>query len=459
LCRRAYGRREKIQQYRGLKSGTALAMSFSGSSSDFRLRASATSRIAHASVTASHASASKPADGGTPFELLLASVSPKAAKPTQAGTKDDAGSAHAKDDKHPDTVSDAAGTHDIATPTKADTKTAKSDTDAADAAKDDKTDATADTGAAPVADAAAPAPDMAMMQAPAPQLSPQQPTDTDQGGDVAALQGAAASQAGAPRDAAPQADDTAAAASAKPGTAGKPAIADAKTDAASKGAARKTTATDAKTDAADDLKADAAKAAAPQVASDAPAKPAPQTAGQAASQANANVALTAPQGATPASAASAPAVAQHVQVSAEQPQPNVPALAVQIAVRSQSGARQFDIRLDPPELGHVEVRLSIDATGKASAHLSADQPQTLDLLQKDSTSLTRALREAGLDVSQDGLNFSLRQQGQQAGQDSGGGPAFSRRGALSLSASSSIDATTTSATWRSPADGRLDIRV
>ena len=58
----------------------------------------------------------------------------------------------------------------------------------------------------------------------------------------------------------------------------------------------------------------------------------------------------------------------------------------------------------------MEVRLSIDATGKASAHLSADQPQTLNLLQKDAPALTRALREAGLDVSQDGLNFSLRQQ-------------------------------------------------
>ncbi len=44
--------------------------------------------------------------------------------------------------------------------------------------------------------------------------------------------------------------------------------------------------------------------------------------------------------------------------------PNTDALAVSIAARSMSGAKQFDIRLDPPELGRVEVRLSIDATGK-----------------------------------------------------------------------------------------------
>ena len=39
------------------------------------------------------------------------------------------------------------------------------------------------------------------------------------------------------------------------------------------------------------------------------------------------------------------------------------------------------------------------------------------MLQKDASSLTRALRDAGLDVSQDGLNFSLRNQQQQTGQE------------------------------------------
>ena len=43
----------------------------------------------------------------------------------------------------------------------------------------------------------------------------------------------------------------------------------------------------------------------------------------------------------------------------------LPGMAVEIAAKSQSGAKQFDIRLDPPELGRVEVRLSIDASGKA----------------------------------------------------------------------------------------------
>lgn len=105
------------------------------------------------------------------------------------------------------------------------------------------------------------------------------------------------------------------------------------------------------------------------------------------------------------------------------PTPDINQFAVDVAAKSQSGAKQFDIRLDPPELGRVEVRLSIDATGKAEAHLSADQPQTLDLLQKDAASLTRALRDAGLNVAQDGLNFSLRnQQGQSDGGSRQGSP-------------------------------------
>jgi flagellar hook-length control protein FliK len=118
--------------------------------------------------------------------------------------------------------------------------------------------------------------------------------------------------------------------------------------------------------------------------------------------------------------------------------------------------------LDPPELGRVEVRLSIDATGKASAHLSADQPQTLSLLQKDAPILTRALREAGLDVSQDGLNFSLRQQaGGQHGNDGndGNNGRFGGSRAFSLAATASIDPATATMAYRGLADGRVDIRV
>jgi chemotaxis protein MotD len=139
--------------------------------------------------------------------------------------------------------------------------------------------------------------------------------------------------------------------------------------------------------------------------------------------------------------------------------PDLPGLAVSIAARSLGGARQFDIRLDPPELGHVEVRLSIDAAGKTSAHLSADQPQTLDLLQRDAGSLARALRDAGLDLSQNSLNFSLRQQGGHSAGD-GGSRSASRGRARNLIASRTLQPVSgVSVSYRAPLDGRLDIKV
>jgi flagellar hook-length control protein FliK len=141
------------------------------------------------------------------------------------------------------------------------------------------------------------------------------------------------------------------------------------------------------------------------------------------------------------------------------PTPNMNGLAVDIAAKSLGGAKQFDIRLDPPELGRVEVRLSIDAAGKASAHLTADQPQTLDLLQKDASTLTRALRDAGLNVNQNGLNFSLRSQQSHAGNErqhrSSGGRAI-RAG---FAAPASLQPVAAAASSGRSGRGLLDIKV
>ncbi len=219
-------------------------------------------------------------------------------------------------------------------------------------------------------------------------------------------------------------------------------------------------ASNAKIDAGttDSPKTDTAQANAHPADADA-AQPLPKAAPQSASVTNANFAINTIAAPQAVQHAQAPSATQHVQVTA-QPAPNLPALAVEISAKSQSGAKQFDIRLDPPELGRVEVRLSIDATGKASAHLSADQPQTLTLLQKDAPVLARALREAGLDVSQDGLNFSLRQQAQgQNGHEGNNNGRFGGARSFSLAATASIDPAAASFAYRGTADGRVDIRV
>jgi len=86
------------------------------------------------------------------------------------------------------------------------------------------------------------------------------------------------------------------------------------------------------------------------------------------------------------------------------------ALALRIAARSAGGDSRFTIRLDPPELGRIEVNLSVTSQGHAQAMLAVEKPQTLDLLQRDAPALERALRDAGLDLGGD-LSFSLKGEG------------------------------------------------
>ncbi len=152
------------------------------------------------------------------------------------------------------------------------------------------------------------------------------------------------------------------------------------------------------------------------------------------------------------------AAALHVQQQTQAHQPDIGALAVTIAAKSSEGAKHFDIRLDPPELGRIDVRLSLDDSGKASAHLSADSQGTLDLLQRDSRHLERALKEAGLDLSNNGLNFSLKGQERQ---DGNGARSLPRGRALSVSAAAANEAAVTQISQSSIArgDARLDIRV
>ncbi|HTP74955.1 MAG TPA: flagellar hook-length control protein FliK, partial [Burkholderiaceae bacterium] len=88
-----------------------------------------------------------------------------------------------------------------------------------------------------------------------------------------------------------------------------------------------------------------------------------------------------------------------------------------------AGKNRFDIRLDPPELGRIEVRLEVSSDGRVTSHLTADRQDTLNLLQRDSSGLQRALQDAGLKTSDNSMQFSLRDQsaGQQQQQNSSGG--------------------------------------
>ena len=86
------------------------------------------------------------------------------------------------------------------------------------------------------------------------------------------------------------------------------------------------------------------------------------------------------------------------------------AIAVHIASQAGKGLRKFEIRLDPPELGRIDVRLEVARDGAARTHLIVERPETLDMLQRDARALEKALTDSGLQTNRDNLSFSLKNQ-------------------------------------------------
>ena len=95
------------------------------------------------------------------------------------------------------------------------------------------------------------------------------------------------------------------------------------------------------------------------------------------------------------------------------------AVPVEIGLRTLQGLREFQIRLDPAELGRVDVRLEINDDKTVSARVVVDRVETLHLLQRDAKTLERAFEQAGLKSSDGGIDITLRDPGQQARQERG----------------------------------------
>lgn len=115
---------------------------------------------------------------------------------------------------------------------------------------------------------------------------------------------------------------------------------------------------------------------------------------------------------TPASLATTATAAPLLTATAAVPDAAVPpgALAMQIAMAARSGRTSFDIRLDPAELGRIDVRLEVDRHGQITSHLTVEKPETLAMLRQDAPQLQRALNDAGLKTADGALQFSLSDQ-------------------------------------------------
>jgi flagellar hook-length control protein FliK len=113
---------------------------------------------------------------------------------------------------------------------------------------------------------------------------------------------------------------------------------------------------------------------------------------------------------SPPAAAGAAAPAAPAQAPADPTLVPVAGLAVEIAARAQAGRNRFEIRLDPPELGRIDVRLDVDSSGNVTSRLVVERAETLEVLRRDAPELQRALQDAGLKTSDNGLQFTLRDQ-------------------------------------------------
>lgn len=134
-------------------------------------------------------------------------------------------------------------------------------------------------------------------------------------------------------------------------------------------------------------------------------------------------------------------------------------VAVHIKKNVAAEVDQFTINLHPAELGRIDIKLDIGADGRVSAMVAVEKAQTLELLQRDSRGLERALQDAGLQTDSNSLNFSLRGDGNQSQGDGNGNGSGKRGRGLRGGAGDEADPGQSAAYTVTVGDGRLDIRA
>jgi hypothetical protein len=75
--------------------------------------------------------------------------------------------------------------------------------------------------------------------------------------------------------------------------------------------------------------------------------------------------------------------------------------------RTAGGNRQLVVRLDPPELGRVQIAIAQPKSGPAAVVLTVERPETLLLVLRDQPSLHQALDRAGVAADARTVSFEL----------------------------------------------------
>ncbi|WP_417454267.1 flagellar hook-length control protein FliK [Kiloniella sp.] len=136
-----------------------------------------------------------------------------------------------------------------------------------------------------------------------------------------------------------------------------------------------------------------------------------------------------------------------------------PADQLSIHIRKAASANKdsISIKLHPSELGRVDVKLEIVDGSTMKAMISAERPDTLDMLQRDSRMLEKALQDAGLKTDGQSLSFNLKQGGSEQNSTRNQGPELA--GTENVSASDEDLTETADIVKKSSHDGDLDISI
>lgn len=83
------------------------------------------------------------------------------------------------------------------------------------------------------------------------------------------------------------------------------------------------------------------------------------------------------------------------------------AMMVEKAAANGKSEQTLSIQLDPPELGRIQVQLSLEKGEAMKVRVLAEHKDTLELLQRDSHTLKASLEQAGIQTDGSSLSFDL----------------------------------------------------
>jgi len=75
--------------------------------------------------------------------------------------------------------------------------------------------------------------------------------------------------------------------------------------------------------------------------------------------------------------------------------------------RAPDGAQRMTLRLDPPELGQMQIRIERPQEAAARVEITVEKPETLTLLLRDQPQLQRALDQAGVPPDGRSVTFHM----------------------------------------------------